>query len=324
MDAQTKAEPPARADADVKVGGNCVESSFVSKRSGLRIHTYRWDPKGTPRAIVFVVHGIHGWTGFEFLRYNDETKVRDRYEGSIIEKYNEMGIMVCGNDHEGHGKSEGTRGLFTMETMVSDVMQNMEEQGAGADRGALSGLPLFLQGTSMGGMIAVFIAARMSKRLRGVVLVSPAVVPPGDMFGLFGRFLAAISALLAATVPTLQVLSLPGSPFEELQAQFLSDPLNYTQRLRVLSGREFLLAYKAIDGVKPSCDFPCIVFSGSNDTLVAPAGITSFVDAIPSQDKRLIVMDGLWHDLLHEPNNELVAEKMFPWVADRLEPSAPS
>jgi len=300
-----------------KVFEGCIEGEFVSNTNSCRIQTYRWNPPESVgvKGMIFLVHGIHAWVGFEFLECNSTSDTRTEYSGSIVETYNQMGFIVYAHDHIGHGKSEGLRGFFTLNDLVSDTNQFLEQE-----KSKNKDLPTFIQGTSMGGMICVFVSAQNpSLNLSGVVLISPAVVPPESMFGVYGKFLAMISAFLNTVIPTHQVIKLPMTPFEDNARQWTNDPLCYQDKLRVRSGREMYVAYTHIEAIIPKCSFPTIIFSGTTDTLVNPQGIQSFYDRIPSKEKTLKVMDGLWHDLLHEPGAEQVKTLMFEWVSSRLQ-----
>ncbi|KAA8491713.1 Caffeoylshikimate esterase [Porphyridium purpureum] len=300
---------------------NAHEFRFVSAKNGNEIQTYRWDPPGSTvrRGVVVLVHGIHAWTGFEFLELGPDG-FRNQYAGSIVETYNKMGIVVLANDHTGHGKSGGLRGFFNMSDLTADVLQALDEQKARDPELEKQKLPVFIQGTSMGGLITCLILQDRPQDFQGAVLISPAVVPPADMFGLYGRILAAMSSLLSLLIPTAQVLKLPPSPFEENQKQFENDPNNYTEKLRVRSGREMLVSYGTVnepERIERMRGAVC-VFIGSEDTLVDPVGMQAFVDKLPAADKQISKFDGMWHDLLHEQDGPKVREAIVTWITAHL------
>lgn len=63
---------------------------FFTDSFGVTIHYYRWSPKGTPRGIVQLAHGL----GEHALRYGD-----------LVETLVNSGFEVWADDHRGHGKT---------------------------------------------------------------------------------------------------------------------------------------------------------------------------------------------------------------------------
>ena len=85
---------------------------------------------------VFLCHGFGEHLGW--------------YDG-LATQLAKLGLLVFGHDHQGHGRSEGRRAYIdTVDEFVSDVLRHSVEMKV-----ELQGLPMFLYGHSMGGMIAV-------------------------------------------------------------------------------------------------------------------------------------------------------------------------
>mmetsp|Transcript_4544 Transcript_4544/g.19473 ORF Transcript_4544/g.19473 Transcript_4544/m.19473 type:complete len:129 (-) Transcript_4544:2305-2691(-) len=128
------------------MSGDCIVGSFEGAQ-GVKICTYRWNVVGDPKGVIFVHHGLHVYTEFEFLESGDQ--YRDKYSGSLIEEFNRIGLVVCGHDVRGHGRSAGKRAVVTFEDAFDDAeafIDNVRKEDA-----VLSGLPVYLFGTSMGG-----------------------------------------------------------------------------------------------------------------------------------------------------------------------------
>ena len=72
-----------------------------------RIHAYRWEPEGSPVAVVQILHGI----AEHMLRYDEFARFLAGH-----------GFLVVAEDHMGHGKSDGTPLYFTggWETAAGD------------------------------------------------------------------------------------------------------------------------------------------------------------------------------------------------------------
>lgn len=116
-----------------------MESMYLQSAGGGKIYCRVWEPEGTPRAMLQIVHGI--------------AEHVDRYD-DFARFLNGHGILVAADDHMGHGKSIGegdTQGFFRggWDAAVSDSHQLQERmQKEYADT------PCFLLGHSMGSFMA--------------------------------------------------------------------------------------------------------------------------------------------------------------------------
>ena len=67
-----------------------TEKTFLSKDGKSTVHYYVWEPEGQPVAVLQLVHGM----AEHISRY-----------APLAEYLNQYGVLVCGNDHIGHGNS---------------------------------------------------------------------------------------------------------------------------------------------------------------------------------------------------------------------------
>src|SRR5437764_6967147 len=119
---------------------------------------YRVSDTADPKAIVVIAHGFAEHTG------------RYAHVGTALAG---AGFAACALDHAGHGLSKGDeRGnAGSVEDAVADMDQFVTLASASAP-----GVPVFLLGHSMGGMLAVAYAEQHQDRLAGLVVTGPAVV----------------------------------------------------------------------------------------------------------------------------------------------------
>ncbi len=121
--------------------GYCkTEGSFLSADNKTQVRYYRYTPEGNPLAILQISHGM-----CEYL---------ERYETEgFIEALTDQGIVVCGNDHLGHGKTAVSRedlGYFEdYRHLVADL-----HTLNGILRKTYPRLPYVLMGHSMGSFLA--------------------------------------------------------------------------------------------------------------------------------------------------------------------------
>src|SRR5262245_14593170 len=110
------------------------ESSFEGV-GGLKIHTRSWQPEGTTRAVMILVHGFNAHSGYMI------------WPG---EQFAANGFASYALDLRGRGESEGER--FYVEELseyLSDV-DSLVEIG----RAENPGLPVYVLGHSAGGVIS--------------------------------------------------------------------------------------------------------------------------------------------------------------------------
>lgn len=171
----------------------------------------------------------------------------------------------------------------------------------------------------MGGTTAIRVCTKRPDLMDGVALFSPAVRPPDDMFGAYGRFLKAISSILGALVPKLPVLKLPPSQDPVIRDAVEKDGLVHRGALRVRMGMEFLRVYREIDSTAHDIKFKSVVIMiGGKDNIVSPSGIESFVQRIQSDDKVVYRYEDLGHEVTWEAGSEKVIEQFILWLKEHL------
>lgn len=107
--------------------------------NGGEICAYRWEPIGSVRAVVQLVHGLSEYSA--------------RYD-AFAQFLSSQGFLVVSEDHMGHGRTaslSGERGCFTggWKAVVADTYQLLE-----ITRQENPDVPYFLFGHSMGSFIA--------------------------------------------------------------------------------------------------------------------------------------------------------------------------
>lgn len=153
--------------------------SMLSAR-GYRIATYAVRAE-RPIATAVLLHGYRTCARFEFLRPRKRGEEHTCWEGSTIERLVGSGVSCVLLDHMGHGCSEGLPAYLDggVDAVVDDVVQLLAEHETLA-----AGLPMFLVGISMGGLVAARVAQRLgeaivaptrSPALAGLVCVSPLI-----------------------------------------------------------------------------------------------------------------------------------------------------
>lgn len=229
----------------------------------------------------------------------------------VAESLARTGFATYALDHRGHGRSEGPRmNIGRMAHVVGDLDRLMAlagERHPGAHR--------FLLGHSMGGAIALEYALAHQDRLAGLILSGPAV----DVSAV-SSLQFRIAKLVSAIAPNLGMLKVDSSEISrdpEVVRAYDDDPLVYGGKAPARSIAEVLTAAERFPRRVGELELPLLIVHGSDDTLAAPAGSQLVYDRAGSPDKTLKLYDGLYHEVLNEPEKDGVIGDLVGWLLER-------
>jgi acylglycerol lipase len=271
-----------------------TDESTLAGQSGLEIYWCRWLPAGEPRAVVVIAHGAGEHSG--------------RYEHVAARLITE-GHAVYALDHRGHGRSAGKRALI-------DRIDN-----AVADLDALvvvalhrhPNVPLFLLGHSMGGLIALSYTVRHQDRLTGLILSGPLAALEAA-----SPTQRAAARVLSALAPGLGVVAVDPalvSRDPDVVRDYMTDPLVHHGKLPARTVAELAAAVDSFPTAVTAITVPTLIMYGSADALVPPAGSEMLRERIASDDLTVKVYDGLYHEILNEPEQDTVLDDLCAWIA---------
>jgi alpha-beta hydrolase superfamily lysophospholipase len=289
--------PPAAKGAPSDV---VHETGAFEGDGGVLLFEQRWLPRAeAPRAALVIVHGLKDHSA----RYAD-------FAARMARK----GVAVHAYDLRGHARSEGPRvWVDAFEQHVEDLALFLARVRRRApDR------PLFLFGHSMGGAIATLCALERRVELGGLVLSAPALVA-NVWAGTRG-----VTRLVAALSPGAGVFQLDLEDFSrdpKVVAEGLVDPLVYQEGAAARTAVELLDALERIGERMEELETPFLALHGTRDVVTDPDGSRALHERARAGDKTLELLDGLAHDLLHEPEKERVAAAIEAWVLARLAPA---
>ena len=308
-------------------------ASFTFQSSdGTDIYAIKWSPEDRqkPRAAVQIAHGYAEHIG--------------RYE-TFAGKLAEAGIVVYGNDHRGHGKTNGNVGeaiCFADEAGFDKVVADMRAlteiiQTENPD------IPLFLFGHSMGSMLTRRYIQLYGGDLAGAVLSGS---------GVFSNTLLKLGTVVAASEIKRKGRTHPSRLLDKLVFQnfnrgfkpartdldwlsrdgaevdkFLADPL----RGKIGSAGYFhdffsgLLAMNDASNIQSiPKDLPLHFISGSEDPVGGRVGkgIVQTCRAYQQaglQNVSCKLYEGARHELLNEMNKDAVTQDVIEWINARSE-----
>jgi acylglycerol lipase len=262
----------------------------------VRIHWQAWLPDGDPRAVVVLAHGASEHGG--------------RYAW-VGERLAERGFALYAGDHRGHGRSEGPRALIDrMDNAVRDldgVVDEAIERHPGSTP--------FMLGHSMGGAVALAYAIRHQDRLRGLVLSAPVAVP-----GAASPVERVAGRVLSVVAPKLGVFSIDSTAVSRdpnVVRDYDADPLNYHGKLPARTVAEITDAVGDFPEQVRGLELPLLTMHGTADRLVPPEGSEMLIERAGSEDRSIIRYDGLYHELLNEPERQRVLDDIVAWMETR-------
>jgi len=174
------------------------------------------------------------------------------------------------------------------------------------------GVPAFVYGHSLGGLIALQYITGTPIELRGAILSAPAV----DVSAANGVQRAA-SGLLSRLTPNLGVLKLDLTAISrdlDVVRDYRTDPLNYLGKLRARTGAEILNTVMAMRPRLEALKLPLLVFHGTADRLVPPAATTFVAEHVGSADLTVKMYEGYYHEAHNEPDREGVLDDIVAWL----------
>jgi acylglycerol lipase len=278
------------------------QTGILDGAAGRKLFWQHWRPESQPRAVVVIVHGA--------------SEHSDRYR-HVAAGLLEDGYAVSALDHRGHGRSDGPRAVIDrLDRAVDDVDQLVLRA-----RAQEPGLPVFMLGHSMGGTLAVRYAVLHQERLAGLILSGPLAAleaAPAPM-RLVGRALSAI----APSLPLIAIDSSAVSRDPLVVQDYQSDPLVHHGKLPARTVAELAAAIDRFPETAATITIPTLILYGTADRLCPPAGSTMLMERIGAADKQIKAYDGLYHEILNEPERDAVLGDIRAWLSARL-PAASS
>jgi acylglycerol lipase len=260
---------------------------------GLEIHWRAWLADSEPRAVVVIAHGASEHAG--------------RYE-HVAARLTSGGYAVYAVEHRGHGHSQGPRALIDrLDNAVADLDSLVMLAGA-----AQPGLPLFLFGHSMGGAIAVSYAIAHQDRLSGLILSAPLAALQAAPVPM--RVAARVLSALAPRLPLFEIDATLVSRDPAVVESYQKDPLVYHGKLPVRTVAELAGAIERFPESAGAITVPTLIMYGTGDRLCPPEGSVMLGERIGSSDKTLTPYEGLYHEILNEPEQDLVLDELSAWL----------
>jgi alpha-beta hydrolase superfamily lysophospholipase len=257
-----------------------------------------WEPETAPKAVILLAHGL------------GEHSARYQLLAQFFSGYN---YVVAALDHNGHGYSEGRPGhVNAFEDYLLDL-ESFHRQLTSR----FAGVPMFLLGHSMGGLIAGNYLLQHQGDFVGGILSGPAI-KTDQQPGLVQMLLLRMLALLAPRLGMLKLRADGVSRDPEVVSKYMEDPLVFHGKMTARMLRELFAGMNAIQAGAAGITLPMLLLHGGADTMTSPEGSHFLYEHISSSDKTLIIYPGLYHEIFNEPESAEVFTQVLNWCETRL------
>jgi acylglycerol lipase len=276
-----------------------VVEGTLRTADGLDLFWRGWLPR-SPRAVVVIVHGLAEHSG--------------RY-GHVGRHFAARGWAAYALDARAHGRSPGPKvHVAGFEDFLEDVRSTLAfARERHPDR------PVFLLGHSQGGLVVLQYALRHPEGLPGIVVTSPFLGAHPSV-----RPSAAFRLALAALLRLAPRLLLPSgvdpgriSRDPEVVKAYVQDPL-VSRRVSPAWYAALRRAQTEVRAGAARLEVPCLILASPDETLVDPQAVRRFVAEASAARVASSWWAGLRHELLNEPERELVLARIDEWLDARL------
>jgi alpha-beta hydrolase superfamily lysophospholipase len=255
------------------------EGTFRSA-SGKNIFYRCWEPPA-PRAVILLAHGLAEHSG----RYRE-----------FAEFFADGGFATWALDHPGHGRSEGKRGHVDRFEEYTEALGQL----LSVARQAHPNVPCVLLGHSMGGLIAADFLLLHQDAFVAAVLSGAAIQSPQQP----SRIALFLNKLIAMVLPRFGVMRMDASGISkdpQVVSNYENDPLVYRGKVTAGLANAIFSAMNRVVADAASIRLPLLIMHGSIDNLTAVDGSKLLHGLVSSEDKKIVIYDGLYHEILNEP-----------------------
>ena len=179
-------------------------------------------------------------------------------------------------------------------------------------------LPLYLLGHSMGGLISIRYALEKPAGLAGAIVSSPALgTHPEFQPPLLLKLMVSILSRLAPRLlvaSDLDTRAISRDP--DVVKAYIDDPL-VSKKVSTRWYGEITKSMKKAHRDAASLRIPMLVMQSGADRLVDPDAPGRWAKAAPEGLVELVVWEGLYHEMLNEPEKDRVRSRLLEWLGAR-------
>jgi lysophospholipase len=275
-----------------------IREDYFTNPAG-EIFRFRENIPDNAKATILCVHGYAEHIG--------------RYK-HVEQFFTDNGFSFHIMENRGHGMSVGKRGhIDEFDEFIEDlnVFRRMVDAGLG-------GRPLFGLGHSNGSLILARYSLKYGVGIRGLVLSGIPIRTSAKINPIklkTGMFLANFFPKL--TLPSKELDPQTICHDRKIVEDYIADPLVH-KVMSIGFAKQFFWAMQDLFDRAGEFKTPVLFQHGGDDRACDPAAAREFHDKIASADKRIIIYDGLYHEIYNEPQKQEILGTALKWMEDRL------
>lgn len=244
---------------------------------------WKWEADD-PRGVFVLVHGSGEHHG--------------RYEW-MIDKWRSEGFHVVMGDLPGHGETTRRLGhIDSFDEYIEAVAEWVEE-------GETYGLPVFLLGHSLGGLIVIRSMVEKRFPVQAVILSSPClglVHPPPKVMKAAARAVNSIAPKMRVRIKSTS--NNPSATRNEERLKIdAEDPLMVT-KVSIRWYNELDRAMKHTSEPAGFPDVPLLIMQAGDDKIVDKHIVAGWFNRLSIKDRTYKEWDSLYHEIFNEPERD--------------------
>ena len=249
-----------------------------------------------PKANVLLVHGLGEHSG--------------RYQ-HVGEYFAEAGYNVYSGDLTGHGQSEGERGhVLSVDEYIQDIQGILYRID--------NDKPIFLLGHDLGGLLVLYYGVFVENdNVQGIIALSPYIREKKPISSMKQAFVGVVNKLSPDSQLTNGIDPVDLSHDEKVVEAFINDELNHSN----ITVGWYSAMKKAIRSLMENAHdfkYPCLIIQAEDDLIVDPYGASDVFSKIGFEDKDFEMLSDMYHEVLNEPDHDVVLEKIENWIEGRM------
>jgi alpha-beta hydrolase superfamily lysophospholipase len=170
-------------------------------------------------------------------------------------------------------------------------------------------------GHSFGGLMALYFATKYQSLLKGLIVSASYVSTVSEVSAIQNLMVRTIAGIMPkfGAVPPVDSKTLSKNQ-QECEA-YDSDPDVFHGKVTAKTAVTVIDTGDKVRSLLSQITLPTLVLHGGSDPLSKPAWSQYVYDHLGSADKSIKIYDGLYHEILNEPERARVMADIWVWLA---------